>query len=196
MPTRVAIYARVSTTSYTSHSHYDYDQDGGRDRFAHDVNRIFERNGIAFRLEHGEITRIAPAILHESLAEAVFQTGDTQLDKLLEAARRKFLNRSMDVRRESLEKLWDAWERLKTVENGKGKKASVKALLDKAASEPTFRKLLEDEATALTQIGNNFIIRHTETNKIPVVESEHIDYLFHRMFAIMRLLLRTSGMGT
>jgi len=181
--------------SYMSHSHFDYDHDAGREKFAHDVNRIFERNGMAFKLEHGEIIRIAPAILHESLAQTVFKTGDDQLDKLLEVSREKFLNRSLDVRRESLEKLWDAWERLKTIESAKDKKASMKMLLDKAASEPTLRQRLEDEALALTEIGNTFMIRHTETNKIPMTHSEHVDYLFHRMFALVRLLLRTSGRG-
>lgn len=58
--------------------------------------------------------RIAPAVLHEDLAVSVFRTGDATLDELLEAARHKILNRSIDVRRESLEKLWDAWERLKS----------------------------------------------------------------------------------
>jgi hypothetical protein len=80
------------------------------------VNRIFERNGMAFELAQGEVTPMAPAVLHESLAEAIFHTGDGALDELLETARHKFLNRGIDVRRESLEKLWDAWERLKTVE--------------------------------------------------------------------------------
>ncbi len=65
-------------------------------------------------------------------------TGDDVLDALLEAARHKFLNRSLDVRRESLEKLWDAWERLKTVETGKDKKVSAKALLDKRQPNPCF----------------------------------------------------------
>lgn len=184
-----------SLHSYFSHSHYSYDRENGREKFAHDVNRIFERNGIAFKLENGEIVRIAPAFLHESLDQAVFKTRDTELDKLLEASREKFLNRSLAMRRESLEKLWDAWERLKTIEAGKDKKASAKALLDKATSEPTLRQRLEDEARALTEIGNTFMIRHTETNKIPIVQSEHVDYLFHRLFSMIRLLLRTSNRG-
>jgi hypothetical protein len=49
------------------------------------------------------VIRIAPAILHESLAETVFKTGDAVLDGLLEVSRQKFLNRSLDARRESLE---------------------------------------------------------------------------------------------
>jgi hypothetical protein len=181
--------------SYWNHSHYSYDRQVGRDRFAADVNRIFERNGMAFELKDGEVTRMAPAVLHESLAEAKFSTGDAMLDALLEAAREKFLNRSLDVRRESLEKLWDAWERLKTIEVAGDKKASIKALLDKVSNEPVFRGKLEAEAQELTAIGNTFMIRHTETGKIPIVESEQVDYFFHRMFAMVRLVLRATGRG-
>jgi len=67
--------------------------------------------------------------------------------------------------------------------------------LDKAAAEPNYRALLETEAGELTKIGNSFMIRHTETTKTPITESGHTDYLFHRMFAIVRLLLRKSGRG-
>jgi hypothetical protein len=99
------------------------------------------------------------------------------------------------VRKESLEKLWDAWERLKTVEPGKDKRASAGALINKASSEPAFRDRLDREARELTEIGNAFMIRHTETDKVPIAESKHIDYLFHRLFALIRLLVRTSGRG-
>lgn len=119
-------------------------------------------------------------MLHERLAETVFKTGDSVLDGLLEVSRQKFLNRSLDVRRESLERLWDAWERLKTVETGKHKQASAKALLDKAATEPNFPSRLEQKARELTDIGNNFMIRRTETDKVPIVDSAHVNYLFQR----------------
>jgi len=181
--------------SYMSHSHYSYDQETGRAKFEQDVNRIFERNGIAFELKHGEVIRIAPTGLPEALGQTVFHTGDNALDEMLEAARQKFLNRSLDVRRESLEKLWDAWERLKTIEPGKDKKAQATALLAKASKEPNFLARLDKEAIELTEIGNRFMIRHTETDKIPIGESPHVDYLFHRMFSLIRTLLRASGRG-
>ena len=127
---------------------------------------------------------------------AVFKTGDADLDSLLEKAREKFLDPDPTVRRESLEKLWDAWERLKTIEPGKDKKAQTKVLLDKAAAEQTFRDGLGKEARELTDIGNEFRIRHSETNKVPLGPSEHVDYLFHRLFALIWLLLRaTSRVG-
>jgi len=178
-----------------SHSHYSYDQEAGRSKFASDVNRIFERKGIAFELQAGEIVRVAPTVLHEAFAQAVFRTNDAALDELLEVSRQKSMNRSLVVRRESLEKLWDAWERLKTVEPGKDKRAKTRAVLDRAATESHFRDSLEQEAKELTEIGNTFMIRHTETDKIPVRDSAQVDYLFHRMFSMIRLLLKSSGRG-
>ncbi len=170
---------------YMGHTHYRYNRERGRERFAIDVNRILERNGIAFELKLGEVTRIAPAPLQELLESPGFRTGDTTLDELLETARRKFLNRDLTVRVESLEKLWDAWERLKSIEPGQDKKASVAAILDKAAPEPGIRERLEKEARELSDIGNGFMIRHTEVGKIPITRPAHVEYLFHRMFALV-----------
>ena len=185
----------IEKHDFMRHMHYSYDQEAGRTKFEKEVNRLFERNGIAFELRQGQVTRMAPIGLQEALTETVFHTGDEALNELLEDARQKFLSRELKVRRESLEKLWDAWERLKTIEPGKDKKAQVTVLLVKASSEPSFQKRLETEARELTEIGNKFMIRHTETDKVPISESVHIDYLFQRMFAIIRLLLKMSGRG-
>ena len=181
--------------SFFGHSHLGYDAAEGRAKFEQDINRFFERNGLAFELRNGEVTRMASTGLQEALAGAVFVTGDSELDRLLETAREKFLNRSLDVLKEGLEKLWDAWERLKTMEPGRDKSAQAKAILDKAAAEPILRDRLEFEARELNFIGNNLMIRHTELGKPPVTESAQVDYLFHRMFAMIRLLLKSSGRG-
>jgi hypothetical protein len=181
--------------SYMRHNHYSYDQEKGRAEFQADVNRILERNGIAFELVDGEVKRLGPAGFHEALGTATFKTGDGPLDDMLEDARGKFLNRDVKVRRESLERLWDAWERLKTLEQGKDKKAKVKALLDHVSKEPTLRQVVEDEANALTGIGNNFMIRHTEVGKVAVATSRDVDYFFQRLFSLIHLLLRATGRG-
>ena len=184
-----------SNHPYWGHTHYSYNQEVGRTKFEEEVNRLFERNGMAFELKQGQVTRMAPTGLQEALAETVFHTGDKALDELLEDARNKFLNHDLKVRRESLEKLWDAWERLKTIEPGKDKRVQATALLAKVSIESSFLERLEKEARELTDIGNKFMIRHTETDKVPISKSTHIDYLFHRMFAIIRLLLKSSGRG-
>src|ERR1700720_613721 len=127
--------------------------------------------------------------LREALAVGAFATGDQTLDSMLEDARRKFLDPNPAVRREALEKLWDAWERLKTMRPGADKKASVTTLLNEACSEPNFRTELESEGIKLTKIGNTFQIRHSEISQVPLARDAHVDYLFHRMFALIWMLL-------
>ncbi|MGE3537316.1 MAG: AbiJ-NTD4 domain-containing protein [Candidatus Tectimicrobiota bacterium] len=177
--------------SYFQHYHLLYDVEGGRGEFLARINTIFSRNRISYNLqEDGSIIRIAPAILHEMLTDTIFRSGDSTLDHMLEDARTKFLNTDPLVRREAVERLWDCWERIKTLENPDNKRISITRLLDKAASEPQIRQILEEEANTLTTIGNSFHIRHTEVNQTRISESDHIDYLFHRLFAVIQLLLK------
>ena len=180
--------------SYWRHYHLEFDPEEGQTDFREDINRIFSINGLAYELNtDGMIVRLAPEGLRDILMSAIFHTGDSVLDSLLEAARTKYINPSITVRQESLEKLWDAWERLKTIESGKDKKESITALLNKVANETTFIEMINNEAKELTRIGNTFKIRHSETTQVPLESSEHVDYLFHRLFALIRLLLlRTS----
>jgi 23S rRNA A2030 N6-methylase RlmJ len=177
--------------SFFGHYHLAFDSAEGQRDFRQKIERILARNGLAYELqENRQIIRLAPPILRESLQAGVFQTGDAHLDSLLEAARTKYLDPNLSTRRESLEKLWDAWERLKTIEDPSDKRRSVTILLDKAATEPNFRERLEGEAKELTSIGNSFMIRHTETDKIPISSSEQVDYFFQRLFALIYLLLQ------
>lgn len=173
--------------SFFGHYHLSFRRDEGRAKFVEAANRILERNGLAYQLsDNGLAERLAPIILRESLVPAIFNTGDDQLNEMLETARRKFLSTEDQERRESLEKLWDAWERLKTLAPGQHKKESITNLLDAAADSP-LRESLESEAKELTRLGNKLQIRHTEKHTVPVTRDEHVDYLFHRLFALVQL---------
>ena len=110
----------------------------------------------------------------------------------LEEARIKFLSPDASVRREAVERLWDCWERIKTVEEPDNKKRSIALLLDKVAAETSIRQMLEEEARKLTEIGNTFHIRHTEVTQTRISDSDHLDYLFHRIFAMIQLVLKKS----
>lgn len=179
---------------YYRHYHLNFQSEEGKTAFREDINRVFSRNGIAYEFNSdGLIVRLAPEGLKDILMPAVFRTRDPVLNSLLEAARTKYLNRNPIVRQEALEKLWDAWERLKTIEQGMDKKASITALLNKAAPESNFRETLNMEAKELTRIGNNFRIRHSEISQVPLEFNEHVDYLFHRLFSLIFLFLRTTG---
>ena len=182
--------------SFFGHSHLSFESEEGHSLFREDINRIFARNGLVYDLNtDGLIIRLAPIALRDALMSAVFHTGDHDLDSLLESARTRFLDPDPNIRQESLEKLWDAWERLKTIEPPHIKPASITALLNRAAAEPNFRALLEKEAHELTGIGNTFRIRHSETTQVALQMNEHVDYLFHSLFALIRLLLKTTGRG-
>jgi hypothetical protein len=175
------------------HNHFSYSIEQGQREFRDAINLIFARNGIVYELtDKGTVIRLAPEILRELLQNAKFHTGDDELDTLLNTARSKFLTPRIDARKESLEKLWDAWERLKTIEPG-DKKTSISVLLKKSSPEPGFRKRIDDEALELTEIGNKFRIRHSEVDKIQIESSDQVDYLFHRLFALVYLLLKATN---
>jgi hypothetical protein len=192
----VAERVQIDYHQFFRHHHLEFYRERGQSSFRDDVNRILARSGFAYELHpDGLITRLAPEVLRQSMQTAAFRTGDADLDVMLEAARTKFLHPDFIVRGEALEKLWDAWERLKTIEPGADKAASVKRLRDRAADEPTFRQLLKDEAKSLMGAGNKFQIRHSKVTRVPLRVNEHVVYMFHRMFALIRLLLRMTSRG-
>ncbi len=181
---------------YFRHDHLSWNREAGLERFLSDVNRIFARNGVAYELTPDGARRLLPEPLAEALRSMVFKTGDDETDRLLETARHRIASPKEDDRRDALEKLWDAFERIKTLEPGSDKRRQADALLDRAAVPGTgFRKMLGDEALALTRIGNTFRIRHSEVDQERLSSLEHVDYLFLRMFAFVRMVLKAIGRG-
>lgn len=179
--------------SFFRHHHLTFDREEGLREFVAAINSIFARNGVAFELTpEGQVRRILTAELQSLFATTTFHSGDTETDRLLEQARAQFSSPHENVRKDALEKLWDAFERIKTLEPGQDKKAQVAALLDNAA-KGKYRAMLESEAMELTKIGNTFRIRHSETTQEPLTRSAQADYLFHRMFSFLRLVLVATG---
>lgn len=178
---------------YFQHHHLTFQVETGRAAFRTDVNRIFARNGLAYELgDDGQIRRILPAVLGDALSRTYFRTGDRTLDVMLEESRTKFSSPDPLIRREALERLFDSWERLKSLADP-SKSRSIQLLLDRSASEPLFRELLEREARELTQVGNSQLLRHHEVSQIPVIHTEHVDYLYHRLFALIELIIRRNA---
>jgi len=179
--------------SYWRHNHYEFNIEEGQKLFQEDINRIFARNGIAYELDQqGKIKRILTPIVGDEIIKTIFRTGDDELDNLLEDARKRFLDKKPSSRKDAIEKLWDAFERLKTIEHV-DKKTSVKMLLDKVSNELIFRNTIEIEAKELTRIGNDFNIRHSETDRTILTRDEDLEYLFFRMFSIILIILKTTG---
>jgi len=175
--------------------HYDilrFNKWEGQQQYRESVNELFRRNRHPYELqENGEIRRVVSGPIRTILDTGEFQTGDTELDRMLSQARERFYSPDPAIRRESLEKLWDAWQRVKTLEEPDTKRG-IDTLLEKAEPEPTFRGILNSDGLALTQVGNDFMIRHTETTKVPVNDPGQVDYLFHRLYALLWFLLKRT----
>lgn len=137
-------------------------------------------------------TRPLPAILLNAM-RTLPTSGDKTLDDLLNEACKEFKDAAPTSRSEATKKLWDVFERLKTLEIIGDKRRSMTRLIEQSSPDLAFRELIELEATALTKIGNTFHIRHFETDKLPITLPEHNDYLFHRLYALIHLLLFSRG---
>lgn len=180
---------------FFDHYHLAWGRDAGLTAFVADVNRVFARNGLAFEMiAEGRIQRLLPAALRVALMQARFATGDAETDRLLETARLRILAPKYEDRSDGLEKLWDAFERIKTLEPGNDKRLTADAMLDYAARPGSkLRATLSVEADALTKIGNTHRIRHSEIWQEPLETALQIDYLFTRLFAFIYLQLKASN---
>ncbi len=184
----VAEPTELNHHSYYSHHHLTFDVDAGRLQWMEDMNSLFARNSAAYELTgSGEIVRLGTPVVGESVRSVRLKTGEEQLDDLLERARSKYLSPDPVHRRESLEQLWDAFERTKTIRDP-DKKAGIGRLLAEVASSPATEDLLQAESRALTSIGNDFCIRHHETTRAQI-SADDVDWLFHRCFAFLAKVL-------
>lgn len=115
-----------------------------------------------------------------------FQIDDNEFNKLVEQAFQYYKEARIDT---ATEKIWDAFERIKTFYKQYDKKGSITKLIDIVSkNNAEYREMMEEEFTSLTKLGNDFRIRHHETNKKDICCKEHYDYLFHRCIAVLRLV--------
>lgn len=162
-----------------------------KQKFREEINILFERNGIAFHLDiDGKIKKVIPEVFN-NVIRMKFHTADTDLNELLIEATQSILLPKTSDRTKAVEKLWDAFERIKTVLNPDNKKDSISQLIKLVANENSaLETLLDTEARELTKIANEKLqIRHFEEKTTKITEAEHYDYLFFRMFSLIHLFL-------
>lgn len=189
---KIAKPLQDSWHDYMKHHELSFDQKAGRKVFYDEVNTILQRGGTMYELTPAlQIIRVGTPAVQQVMQQLNPASGDSHLDGLLEAAKELFLSRKEKDRGVAIDKLWDAFERLKTVDVAGNKKQSVAALLAYITNEQ-FRAVVGDEMVALTSMGNNFLIRHHETGKHSV-PAEAYDYLFARMGSLIVYLLKVSN---
>lgn len=172
------------------HQHLNFQAEEGQHEFRESINELFSRNGIAFHLsDEGKIERLGPSVLRELLAATQFSTGDATLDRMIEQSKVKFSSPDIAVRKEALDTLWDCFERLKTID-GPDKKKSIEARIARQCPGENFPERITSECREMREIGNNFHIRHAEVGKEQLCSPRQIDYLYHRLYCLINLLLQ------
>jgi hypothetical protein len=187
------------------HTHFSFDDQPagllsgdaltpGQTQFQNDVDRLFARNGIAFTVgDDLRVRRLGPPEARPLISDFTPNTGDPALDSLLNYAMTRFLSRNPSDRQDAVEKLWDAFERLKTLEGGQKKQSATKLIENATTGFDSFREQLETEFKTLTTIGNDFRIRHHEHGKADLPGTAGVDYLFVRLAAVIAYVLRQTG---
>ena len=137
------------------------------------INEIFAESGLLYELTDEAI--IERIVLNSPLTAeiennfAAIQEVGTK--ELLKDAVALYKTPNPTARQDSVEKIWDAFERLKTYYTTLNKKqSSEKIVNDIASGNDNYFCLFNDEFKMLTDIGNKYRIRHHETNKIDITD--------------------------
>ena len=157
-------------------------------KFIEEINRTFQKVGLLYQLTTNlEVERIEEtAILSEKIEKNIQTINEPGLRELLIMAVQKHKSPYPDDQKDAVEKIWDAFERLKTYYIDKKKNESADQIIsDMSEGKEAYIKLFTAEFKLLTEIGNNYRIRHHETNKIDITDIRHYDYFFNRCLALI-----------
>ena len=164
-----------------------------RPKFRKEINDIFTKTGLLYFLnDDGMVERIVENTpLTPEIENEVQNIKEKGIKELLEEAILDYKIPNPSARRDAVEKIWDALERLKTYYTSLDKKASAaKIVNDMSGGNNDFQTLFNDEFIALTKIGNNYRIRHHETDKVDITDDNYYDYFFNRCLSLMALAIK------
>ncbi len=149
--------------------------------FETEVNEIFKLNEIPFKLNNGKVESTFNLQIKDNTLVPIQEAG---LKELLQEAANYYDKGNLKI---AVEKLWDAFERLKTYYSPTlDKKKSVSRIIgDMSGQKAHYKELFEKEFLELTQIGNNFRIRHHETTKTNIEDDRHYDYFYKRCLSLI-----------
>ena len=163
--------------------------------FQNEVNEVFELTGLLYTLADSKrVERITTADTQIDESKEIVQTiKEPGLKDLINEAVSFYKHPNPAIYRSAVEKLWDALERVKTfyVPAGMDKKKSVETLIKSMANnQQHFFDLFTTEFRTLTEIGNNYRIRHHETDKYDISDDNYYEYFFNRCFALIVLAIK------
>jgi hypothetical protein len=161
--------------------------------YQNEINEIFAESGLLYNLTDNKIIErvvenspLTPEI--ESRTAVISEKGTRYL---LKDAIALYKTPNPAARQDSVEKIWDALERLKTYYTALDKKKSAeKVVADMSGGQAVYQTLFNDEFIALSKIGNGFRIRHHETDKIEISDNRYYDYFFNRCLSLIALAIQ------
>ncbi len=186
---------RVKRHDYFNHWELSFDRRPARAEFRERINLMLARGRANYTMEtDGRIVRIGSAPVRRIVHELRPATGDEELDNLIRYARELYTSKDPQQRQNGLEKLWDGYERLKSLRKpGRRNKTQSIAELIEVIEPPELRNCVNAEMHALTEIGNEFRIRHSEVGQVAIPDRAR-DYFFTRLGDLLMWLLAENGL--
>ncbi|MBR0612476.1 AbiJ-NTD4 domain-containing protein [Bacillus safensis] len=163
------------------------------DDYRNEINEIFQESGLLFTLTSEKLIEriVENSPLSPAIETKVQQIEEYGTRELMKDAIALYKTPNPQARQDSVEKIWDAFERLKTYYTNLDKRDSAnKVVNDMSDGQTEFSAIFNAEFRALTDIGNSFRIRHHETNKIDIIDNRHYDYFFNRCLSLIALAIQ------
>lgn len=161
--------------------------------FQEEINEIFIETGLLYKLTDEKIIEriVENSPLTIEIENNIAAISEVGTRELMQDAVALYRTPNPTARQDSVEKIWDALERLKTYYTTLDKKCSSEKIVnDMAGGNNDFIGLFNEEFKALTTIGNKYRIRHHETNKIDITDIRYYDYLFNRCLSLIALAIK------
>lgn len=179
---------------FFSHSHLSFAETNTVTyTFQEEINNSFTKMGLQYIIsENGQVERVLDiSAISEEALETTEQFSEFGIKELIEEAISLYRDPKTSARKNSVEKIWDAFERLKTYYTNLNKKQSSKKVCrDASLDNLDFEELITSEFLYLTKVGNSYRIRHHETDKKEINDDRHYDYLFNRCLSLVVLVMK------
>lgn len=190
---------RKSHIPYRAHEDFKYSSTNlyVRNELINDFNEIFKITNLLYKMNDNlEIERLTDAdFLISSNSKIIADIKEPGLKDYINEAIALYKDPQPNCRHLAVEKIWDAFERLKTcaIEGNlqPNKKENTNKMIKSASNNnENIENLIVSEFKELTKIGNQYKIRHSEIDKYEITDEKHYDYLFNRCFSLIILMLQ------
>lgn len=129
--------------------------------------------------------------------EKISSYQDNRINVLITESKIYMRSGNSSDKQNGLERIWDAFERLKTIyDSNNNKKIASEKILNKVSQGSKLNKeMLSKEFRELTKIGNSYQIRHFETDKEEIHSDEFKEYLYFRALSLISYCIKQAELS-